>query len=31
MASDLRAALGVSVAVDLYLLVRPWQILHVRA
>jgi len=31
MASDLREALGVLVVVDLYLLVRPWQILHVRA
>jgi len=31
MAADLRAALGVPVVVDLYLLVRPWQILHVRA
>ena len=31
MASDLRAALGVSVSVDLYLLVRPWQTLNVRA
>ena len=31
MASDLRTALGVLVVVDLYLLVRPWQILHVRA
>ena len=31
MAADLREALGVLVVVDLYLLVRPWQILHVRA
>ena len=31
MATDLHDALGVAVEVDLWLLVRPWQILHVRA